>query len=65
LAKNTVKLTEDAPDGPRIDIAAIVLAAVLADVVVGLGLHEKEALAITGNAYAMNSSIFELSLYVG
>lgn len=65
LAKNTIKLDEGAPDGPRADIAAIVLAASAANVVVGLGLHESQALAIQGNAYAMSSPLFELSLYLG
>jgi hypothetical protein len=42
-----------------------VLSAALADVVVRLGLHERGALSITGNAYAMRSPLFELSLYIG
>lgn len=64
LKQNTVKLDETAPDGPRADIAAIVTAAALADIVVGLGLHEKSALSIQGNSYAMVSPFFELPLYM-
>ena len=33
LSKNTIRLDEDAPDGPRADIAAIVLAAAFANLV--------------------------------
>lgn len=65
LAKNTVKLDEDAPDGPRADIAAVVLAASIAQLISNLGLHERGALAIQGNLYALDSPVFELSLYVG
>eukprot|EP00599_Poterioochromonas_sp_BG-1_P003903 CAMPEP_0173134198 /NCGR_PEP_ID=MMETSP1105-20130129/1155_1 /TAXON_ID=2985 /ORGANISM="Ochromonas sp., Strain BG-1" /LENGTH=426 /DNA_ID=CAMNT_0014045963 /DNA_START=40 /DNA_END=1317 /DNA_ORIENTATION=+ len=65
LSKNTVKLNEYSPDGPRADIAAIVTAAGLADIVVGLGLHESNALSIQGNDYAMVSPFFELPLYMG
>lgn len=65
LSKNTIKLDQTAPDGPRADIAAIVIAAALADIIVGLGLHEKESLAIQGNSYAMISPFFELPLYMG
>eukprot|EP01039_Chlorochromonas_danica_P005883 gene5883-6478_t len=65
LRKNTVKLDENAPDGPRADIAAIVTAAALADIVVGIGLRETGALSIQGNSYAMSSPFFELPLYMG
>jgi hypothetical protein len=33
LSKNTIRLDEDSPDGPRADIAAIVLAAAFANLV--------------------------------
>jgi H+/Cl- antiporter ClcA len=65
LSKSTVQLDEDAPDGPRADIAAIVVAAALADIVVRLGLHETSALRLQGNFYAMNSPFFELPMYMG
>lgn len=65
LAKNTIRLDEEAPDGPRADIAAIVIAAAIADLVVGLGLHEQNALSIQGNTFAMTSPLFELPLYLG
>ncbi len=65
LNKNTVKLDEEAPDGPRADIAAIVLAASIADVVVNLLLHSSETLTVQGNLYGMASPVFELSLYAG
>lgn len=65
LTKNTIKLAEDSPDGPRSDIAGIVLAATLGNLISDLGLHDKSALAIQGNNYALNSPIFELSLYLG
>ena len=65
LNKNTVKLDEQAPDGPRADIAAIVLAASIADVVVNLFLHSSETLTVQGNLYGMASPVFELSLYAG
>jgi len=65
LSKNTIKLDEESPDGPRADIAAIVLAATLAAVVSGLGLHEGNALTIQGNSFAMTSPLFELPLYLG
>ena len=65
LSKNTIKLDEDAPDGPRADIAAIVLAAALADIFVRLGLNESGALSIQGNTYAMSSPFFELPIYMG
>jgi hypothetical protein len=65
LAKNTIRLNEEAPDGPRADIAAIVLSSALAYLTVGLGLHESQALAVTGNAYPMQSPLFELSQYIG
>ena len=65
INKNTVKLeTEENTDGPRADIAAIVLAASVAKVVVELGLRESNALSIQGNSFAMQS-IFELPLYLG
>ena len=65
LKKNTIRLDQDAPDGPRSDIAAIVLAAAVSDLIVGIGLHESQALSIQGNSYAMISPVFELSLYLG
>jgi H+/Cl- antiporter ClcA len=65
LSRNTVKLDEEAPDGPRADIAAIVLAAAVSNLVVSLGLHERVAFAIQGNSYAMESPVFELSVYMG
>ena len=37
LSRNTVKLDEQSPDGPRADIAAIVLAAAISTIVVDLG----------------------------
>lgn len=60
-----MKLDEEAPDGPRADIAAIVLAASIADVVVNLFLHSSETLTVQGNLYGMASPVFELSLYAG
>ena len=65
LGRNTIKLDEESPDGPRADIAAIVLAAAVSNLVVSLGLHEKVALSIQGNTYAMESPVFELSVYMG
>ena len=65
LKKNTIRLDQDAPDGPRADIAAIVLAAAVSELVVRIGLHESQALSIQGNSYAMVSPVFELSLYLG
>ena len=65
LKKNTIRLDQDAPDGPRADIAAIVLAAAVSQLIVGIGLHESQALSIQGNSYAMVSPVFELSLYLG
>lgn len=65
LSKNTIRLDEDAPDGPRLDIAAIVLSAAIADLVVGFGLNQADALAVQGNEYRMVSPIFELTLYLG
>ncbi len=47
------------------DIAAMVIAATVADLVVGLGLHESQALSVQGNLFAMKSPIFELPLYIG
>ena len=38
------------------DIAAMVIAATVADLVVGLGLHESQALSVQGNLFAMKSS---------
>ena len=64
LKSNTVRLDEEAPDGPRGDIAAIVTAAAVAKVVVELGLKEKNALSIQGNLFAMESPL-ELPLYLG
>ena len=65
LNKNTIKLDENAPDGPRADIAGIVIAAAIADLIVGLGGEETNMLTVQGNLYAMASPIFELSLYIG
>ena len=65
LSKNTIKLDEESPDGPRADIAAIVLAAVISDVIVRLGLHESGALSVQGNLYGLESPVLELSLYFG
>lgn len=65
LKSNTIKLDEESPDGPRADIAAIVLAATVAKVVVELGLQESNALSIQGNSFAMQSPLFELPLYLG
>jgi H+/Cl- antiporter ClcA len=65
LSKNTIRLDEDAPDGPRADIAAIVLAAALANLVVSYGLQKADSLTITGNEYAMVSPLVELPLYMG
>ena len=66
LAKNTVKLLQvDTPDGPRSDIAAIVLSATLANLIVDLGLHEQDAFTIQGNSYALSSPFYELTLYIG
>lgn len=65
LKKNTIRLDSDAPDGPRADIAAIVLAAAVSELIVGIGLHESQALSIQGNSYAMISPVFELTLYLG
>jgi H+/Cl- antiporter ClcA len=65
LSRNTIKLDEEAPDGPRADIAAIVLAAAVSNLVVSLGLHESVAFAIQGNTYAMESPLFELPVYLG
>ena len=65
LSKNTIRLDEDAPDGPRADIAAIVLAAAIANLVVSFGLKHADALTIQGNEYAMVSPLFELPLYMG
>ena len=48
LAKNTIRLDEQAPDGPRADIAAIVLAACVADIVSSLLLQGRESLTIQG-----------------
>lgn len=65
LARNTVKLDEDASDAPRTDIAAIVLAATLSNLMVQLLLQKKETLLIQGNSYAMVSPFFELPVYLG
>lgn len=65
LKKNTIRLDQDSPDGPRADIAAIVLAAAVSELIVGIGLHESQALSIQGNSYAMISPVFELTLYLG
>ena len=58
-------MDEDSPDGPRADIAAIVLAAALANLVVAYGLQKADALVIQGNEYAMVSPLVELPLYMG
>ena len=65
LARNTIKLEEDASDAPRADIAAIVLAATLSSIVARLFLQQKETLFIQGNTYAMTSPFFELPVYFG
>jgi len=66
LSKNTVPLIDDDQKGlPRADIAAVVLAATLADLVVDWGLRGHiESLSFQGNEYAMNSPLFELPLYL-
>jgi H+/Cl- antiporter ClcA len=66
LSKNTITLYKKSnADGPRADIAAIVLAASVSELIVGIGLHESQALSILGNSYAMVSPFFELPLYLG
>eukprot|EP01036_Dinobryon_divergens_P032969 gene32969-42663_t len=65
LSKNTIRLDEDSPDGPRADIAAIVLAAALANLICNIGLQKADSLTITGNEYAMVSPLVELPLYMG
>eukprot|EP01041_Mallomonas_annulata_P003544 gene3544-7054_t len=68
LKKNTVKLDEESPDGPREDIAAIVLAATLANIFLPIGMRSDiklETLSIMGNSYAMVSPLFELPSYLG
>lgn len=65
LVRNTIKLDESAPEGPRADIAAIVIAASVAVLVSSLGLHESSALTIQGNNFALSSPIFELTAYAG
>jgi H+/Cl- antiporter ClcA len=63
LRKNTLKF-ERVDEGPRADIAAIVLAATISSLIVSVGL-EGESLQIQGNSYAMNSPLFELPVYLG
>ena len=66
LSKNTIKLNEDSPDGPRADIAAIVLSATMSNIFLQLSHgNNVETLLIQGNTYAMSSPFFELSLYLG
>lgn len=65
LSKNTIMLDEDAPDGPRSDIAAISLAATLASIMVHVGGGSVESLRIQGNSFAMQSPGFELPMYLG
>lgn len=65
LNKNTIKLDEDSPDGPRSDVAAIALAATLASIVVHIGGGSVETLRIQGNSFAMQSPGFELPMYLG
>jgi H+/Cl- antiporter ClcA len=50
---------------PGTDVAAMVIAATVANLVVGLGLHESQALSVQGNLFAMKSPAFELPLYIG
>ena len=65
LKVNTMTLSAESKDGPRADVAAIVLAATVAKVVVEFGLSDSNALAIQGNIFAMQSPLFELPLYLG
>lgn len=66
LSKNTVPVFEDNQDGvPRPDIAAIVLAATVSDIIVSFGLKHTESFSLQGNYYAMVSPLFELPLYLG
>ena len=65
LKVNTMTLSAESKDGPRADVAAIVLAATVAKVVVEFGLSDTNALAIQGNIFAMQSPLFELPLYLG
>lgn len=65
LAKNTIKLEEDASDAPRADIAAIVLSATMSNIMVQLFLQHRETLFIQGNNYSMQSPFFELPIYLG
>jgi H+/Cl- antiporter ClcA len=65
LARNTIRLDEDASDAPRSDIAAIVLAATMSNIIVQLFLQHRETLLIQGNSYAMISPFFELPVYFG
>lgn len=67
LLKNLKFVQPDANsiDGPRADIAAIVVAAAFANIIVSLGLRgESSLLSIQGNSYAMISPFFELPLYM-
>ena len=65
LSRNTVGLDGDPSDAPRADIAAIVLAATMSNVMVQLFLEHRESLLIQGNSYAMTSPFFELPVYLG
>lgn len=66
LSKNTLPLIDIDQKGlPRADIAAVVLAATLSDLVVDWGLEGRvETLSLQGNYYAMESPLFELPLYL-
>ena len=66
LSKNTLPLIDTDQKGlPRADIAAVVLAATLSDLVVAWGLQGRvETLSLQGNYYAMESPLFELPLYL-
>ena len=57
-------LGRNSPDGPRADVAAIVLAATGASLITGIGPREA-TLSVQGNSYAMISPLFELPLYLG
>ena len=57
-------LGRNSPDGPRADVAAIVLAATGASLITNIGPREA-TLSVQGNSYAMISPLFELPLYLG
>lgn len=69
LTKNGIVLSstakgDDIEDGPRADIAAIVLSATVAALVVQFSSKEA-TLSIQGNVYSMVSPLFEFPLYLG